>query len=260
MTSKAKGYIGSFVVHIVILVLLILFGFSTPLPLPGEQGILINFGDNNFGAGQREPRPAPLETQPVESTPERVEQTPITQDFEDAPSIPAPKPKPVPEKVEDKKPVEKPKEEPKPVEEKPREADRRALFPGQKTDGGTTGEGNTGTTGNQGDPGGSTDSQNRTGGLTSGGDGISFSLGGRGALSLPKPDYPSQKSGTVVVEVTVDRNGNVINARGGVRGSTTNDTELINAAEVAARRARFDVSQNAPASQQGTITYVFKLQ
>ncbi|MDX9846148.1 MAG: TonB family protein [Tenuifilaceae bacterium] len=261
MTSKSKGYIGSFVVHITILVLLILFGFSTPLPLPGEEGILINFGDNNFGAGQREPRPAPRETvQPVESTPERVEQTPITQDFEDAPSIPAPKPKPTPEKVEDTKPVEKPKEEPKPVEEKPREADRRALFPGQKTDGGTTGEGNTGTTGNQGDPGGSTDSQNRTSGLTSGGDGISFSMGRRAALSLPKPDYPSKQDGRVVVEITVNSEGKVIFARGGYKGSTTNDEKLVLAAEAAARKAQFEPNQNSTETQFGTITYEFKQQ
>ncbi|MDY0254115.1 MAG: TonB family protein [Tenuifilaceae bacterium] len=121
-------------------------------------------------------------------------------------------------------------EECKPVEEKPREVDRRQLFPGQEIS------------------------------TVSGGDGISFSLGGRSALQLPSPEYPRKKSGTVVVEVTVDRNGNVTNARGGVRGSTTNDTELVNAAEGAARRARFDVNQNAAAYQTGTITYVFKLQ
>lgn len=261
MTSKSKGYIGSFLVHIVILVLLILFGFSTPLPLPGEEGILINFGDNIAGAGQREPRPAPRETQPVESTPERVEQTPITQDFEDAPSIPAPKPKPTPEKVEDKKPVEKPKEEPKPVEEKPREADRRALFPGKKTDGDTTGEGDTGTTGNQGDPGGSTDSQNRTGGLTSGGDGISFSLGGREAIGdLPKPKYPTKINAKVVIEIVVDQHGVVQDARFQMKGSTTVDEQLINAAIKAALDARFKVSTNAPIRQQGTIIYTFTQQ
>jgi len=122
------------------------------------------------------------------------------------------------------------KEEPtKIVEEKPREVDRSQLFPGQESS-------------------------------TVTGDGISFSLGGRSALKLPNPEYPPQKTGTVVVEVTVDRNGNVSNARGGVRGSTTNDTELINAAERAARRAKFDVSQKAPAYQTGTITYVFRLQ
>ena len=124
----------------------------------------------------------------------------------------------------------KPKEEPKPVPEKPREVETRELFPGQ--------EGRTAT----------------------GGDGISFSLGNRSYSSLPSPEYSLQKSGTVVVEITVDRNGNVTQVRGGVRGSTTYDTELIRTAEAAARRAKFNVSPTAPAYQTGTITYVFKLQ
>jgi TonB family protein len=154
----------------------------------------------------------------------------------------------------------KPKEEPKPFEDKPREVDQKQLFPGQKTDGYTSGEGVTGQQGNHGDPSGSTDSQNREGGTAGGGEGISFSLGGRTQLSLPAPEYPKQKSGTVVVEVTVDRNGNVTQVRGGVRGSTTYDTDLIRAAETAARRAKFNVSPSAPSYQTGTITYVFKLQ
>jgi TonB family protein len=122
------------------------------------------------------------------------------------------------------------KEETKPVEEKPREDDSRVLFPG------------------------------REGGTTSGLEGISFNLGNRSHLSLPAPEYPKQKSGTVVVEVTVDRNGNVTQVRGGVRGSTTYDTDLIRGAETAARRAKFNVSPTSPAYQTGTITYMFKLQ
>lgn len=257
MTSKTKGYIGSFAVHFAIVALLILFGFSTPLPLPGEGGILINFGDNDEGSGLLEPRPSPREeVQAVEHTPVEQEETPITQDFEEAPSIPAPKPNPKPEKVEEKKPVE----EVKPVEEKPREIDRKTLFPGKKPDGGTAGEGVTGNKGNQGNPSGSTDSQSRVGGTTAGGEGISFSLDGRAPLSLPKPEYSIQKSGSVVVQVTVDRDGNVTKVIGGFKGSTTYDNELIRVAEAAARKARFDVKQNAPAYQTGTITYVFKLQ
>jgi colicin import membrane protein len=264
MTSKTRGMIGSITVHVTILVLLIIFGFSTPLPLPGEDGILINFGDDNDGMGLREPRPSPRsESTPVEAVADKRDETPITQDFEDAPSIPVTKPQPKPQPKQEKptetKPVDKPVEQPKP-QEKPKEVDRRTLFPGQKDGGDTSGEGETGKQGNQGDPAGSTDSQSREGGTTSGGDGISFDLGGRTTSSLPVPNYDKQKSGTVVVEVTVDRNGNVTQVRGGVRGSTTYDTDLIRAAETAARRAKFNVSPTSPAYQTGTITYVFKLQ
>ena len=259
MTTKTKGIVVSVVVHSTIIVLLIIFGFSTPLPLPGEEGILINFGTDDQGMGLREPRPSPRETAPPVQQPTPREETSITQDFEEAPTIPdtsQPDPKPQqPDPTPDIDPVS----DPEPEEEKPREVDRRTLFPGQRTDGDDTGEGDTGTQGNQGDPDGSTDSQSREGGTAIGSDDIGFSLDGRAALSLPQPEYPSQKSGRVVVEVRVDRNGNVTSVRGGVRGSTTFDTELVTAAENAARRARFDVSPDAPAYQTGTITYVFRL-
>jgi len=90
--------------------------------------------------------------------------------------------------------------------------------------------------------------------------GVGYSLSGRNALSLPKPEYPKQKSGNVVVRVSVDRNGNVVTAEPGKPGSTTLDNDLLKAAEKAARMAKFDVKPNAPASQTGTITYIFKLQ
>ncbi|HDP54092.1 MAG TPA: TonB family protein [Bacteroidetes bacterium] len=262
MTTKTKGILGSTAIHIIIIVLLVLFGFSTPLPLPGEEGIIINFGDSDEGAGLVEPREMPKrETASAQANPQEDESAPITQDFEEAPSLPDPKPDPKPETEtpKDDKPTEPKPEEPK-EEEKPREVDRRTLFPGQQTSGDTSGEGETGNEGNQGDVDGDPTSTNREGGTTGGGDGISFSLGSRAALSLPQPDYPKQKSGRVVVEVTVDRNGNVTAVRGGVKGSTTYDTDLINAAEKAARRARFNLSPDAPAYQTGTITYVFTLQ
>jgi outer membrane biosynthesis protein TonB len=264
MSNKTKGILGSFLVHITIIVLLIIFGFSTPLPLPDEEGILINFGTDEMGMGITEPRPSPREvSQPASpASNERVEESPLTQNYEEAPSIPPTKPKPTPEKPKETKQQETPtqQEQTQPEEVKPREVDRRTLFPGQKTDGDDTGEGDGNVKGNQGDPDGSTESGNRTGGTEGGGDGISFSLGTRNALSLPHPDYPKQKSGRVVVEVTVDRNGIVTKAVPGVRGSTTLDSDLLKAAETAALRARFDVSPGAPAFQTGTITYVFKLQ
>ncbi len=267
MTTRTRGIVISTLVHVIIIVLLIIFGFSTPLPLPDEEGIVINFGTDDRGSGQFEPKRAtPAMSKPVsESIPEKSEEKPITQDFEEAPSLPPAKeePKPKQEKPKEIKPqeeVEKEVEQPKPVEEKPREVDRRTLFPGQKADGDNTGEGITGNQGNQGDPKGSVDSNSREGGTVGGGDKPTFSLGGRNALSLPHPEYPKQKSGRVVVEVTVDKNGNVTSVRGGVRGSTTYDSDLITAAENAARKAKFDVSANAPAFQTGTITYVFKLQ
>ncbi|MFP4557548.1 MAG: cell envelope integrity protein TolA [Bacteroidales bacterium] len=265
MTSKTNGIVGSVLVHILIIALLIFFGFSTQLPLPGEEGILINFGDDEQGMGVQEPRQSPQETtSPVQPQTSQEEETPMTQDVEEAPVLPESEAVTDPSDTQETEPQPdsqpQPDTEPEPEEEKPRELDRRTLFPGQSDEGNTSGEGDTGSQGNQGDRDGSQDSPNREGGATSGDDGISFSLKGRDGLSLPQPDYPSQKSGRVVVEVRVNRNGNVTSVRGGVRGSTTTDSELITAAEKAAKQAKFDVSQDAPETQTGTITYVFKLQ
>jgi colicin import membrane protein len=48
-------------------------------------------------------------------------------------------------------------------------------------------------------------------------EGVSYNLAGRQSLSLPKPNYDIQNEGIVVVEVRVDRNGNVTQATPGVK-------------------------------------------
>jgi TonB family protein len=76
---------------------------------------------------------------------------------------------------------------------------------------------------------------------------------------LPKPNYPGNEEGIVVVQVTVDKNGTVTKAEPGVRGSNTANPELIAAAKKAALSAKFNTDNNAPAFQVGTITYRFVL-
>jgi len=134
-------------------------------------------------------------------------------------------------------------------------------FGGGKTDNGSqsTGQGNTYGHGNQGSPDGTPGvSQYGLGGGA--GKGISFSLSGRKAGSLPKPAFPGNESGIVVVEVTVDKFGKVTKALPGIKGSTTVNTDLLEAAKKAALAANFNSDPNAPAFQKGTITYHFILQ
>ncbi len=83
-------------------------------------------------------------------------------------------------------------------------------------------------------------------------------LQGRGLRgALPKPSYPGNRSGRVVVRVTVGPEGSVTSAAYEPKGSTSGDPELIDAALAAARKAKFTESR-APV-QGGTITYVFRL-
>lgn len=116
--------------------------------------------------------------------------------------------------------------------------------------------------GNQGVPTGDPTAGNYgPGGSGSGnqGAGISFDLSGRSARSLPKPNYPADDEGIVVVKVTVDKNGNVTAAEAGARGTTIMDQRFWTEARTAALKAKFNVDQNAPAFQQGTISYRFRL-
>lgn len=77
--------------------------------------------------------------------------------------------------------------------------------------------------------------------------------------SLPKPTYSSQVEGTVVVRVKIDQYGNVTEAQPGADGTTVTDKGLWNAARKAALEAHFNMDAAAPAVQEGTITYIFKV-
>lgn len=73
----------------------------------------------------------------------------------------------------------------------------------------------------------------------------------------PLPDPGENKSGKVVIRVTVDARGHVTSASYEPVGSTTDDFEMIEAARAAALKTRFTESRDAV--QGGTITYFFKL-
>lgn len=79
------------------------------------------------------------------------------------------------------------------------------------------------------------------------------------ALSLPRPNYSSfaraaRAAGTVVVEITIDENGKVISTR-----SISGHRLLYEAAEDAARRAKFSPTTlcGQPVKITGTIVYNF---
>lgn len=136
-------------------------------------------------------------------------------------------------------------------------------FGGGKTDNGSqsTSQGNTYGGGNQGSPDGTPGTnQYGLGGGAGLGSGPSFSLTGRNARSLPKPKFPGNEAGIVVVEVTVDKYGKVTKAFPGIKGTNTVNTDLLEAARKAALAANFNTDLNAPAFQKGTITYHFILQ
>jgi hypothetical protein len=66
-----------------------------------------------------------------------------------------------------------------------------------------------------------------------GNDQLDQGLQGRGLVGdLPRPSYPGNKSGKVVIRVTVDKTGRVTNAVYEPNGSTSSDNALVQAASV----------------------------
>ncbi|MFY9151505.1 MAG: cell envelope integrity protein TolA [Prolixibacteraceae bacterium] len=314
-SEHKNGIVGTLIIHAVILALLLLFGFFTPLPLPGEEGILVNFGDTETGFGTEEP--APSESAPVEDQEEKHKETQtappppqkkvapkvvkealLTQDLEKTAAMESAKKKKEAEKAKDLENEKILKEKKKQEEldkkkvaeaerirqaeiarQKKQEEQRLAIAAAEQrkvgeinnraknafggsgkgtSDSKSTSQGVTYGGGNQGSPGGTANAEKygAGGGV---GNGVSYSLDGRNAQSLPKPYYPGNEEGIVVVQVTVDKSGLVKKAEAGVKGSNTANPELIAAAKKAALQARFNADENAAAFQVGTITYRFVL-
>lgn len=249
---KYKGIIGTALFHLAILLLLIFFGFSTPLPLPGEEGVEINLGSSHEGSGTIQPKKPVAERKtppPPKPQPKEVKEEIVTQDTEPAPAVEETKTeKPVEKAIEETKQEEIVKEEPK--------VNPNALYKGKSKEAKEEGEGITDKEGDQGKPSGSADSKSYigTGGF---GNGPSVSLSGRVPTFLPSPSKNFQENGTVVVQITVDKYGKVVTAKAIDKGSNTTNSTLRRLAENAAKKAVFNANMSAAEIQRGTITYHF---
>ena len=297
--NQRNGIIYTLLIHGGILIFLLMLKLSVDMKFQTDEGLLVDFGYSDNGKGEEEPsavyskndnlyKPPVQVTQKAAITAPAIlksteikEEDLLTQDHEPSVALHTAK--------KDTKVVKKEKPDPAVELEKKRKQELIAqqrieeqnqqkklqeekmigninsrvknAFGGGLTDNGSTskGEGITYGPGNQGDPNGQPGVKRYgPGGGT--GNGVSYNLSGRSARSMPKPAYPGNEGGIVVVEVTVDKLGKVTAVRGGIFGSTSSDPDLVDAATKAARAARFNVDDNAPAFQKGTITYHFVLQ
>lgn len=253
--EKIGGIIGTAIFGILLLLILLFSYFTIVSPPQGLEGIPVMFGNMENAGGTIEPpkqelTPSPAEQHIPKPTPEKPL---ITQNTNEATlAIKEQREKERRKQQEDLR--RRQEEERKQREE---EARRREI---NKQMSGLFGEnsGSRGTTEGSGTQGVSTG--NSTEGARSGTGGIgTYDLGGRslGSGGLAQPQYSVNDYGTVVVTITVDPQGNVINAEIG-RGTNTPGTALRNEALRAARRTKFNAI-NSPNNQQGTITYKFNL-
>lgn len=254
--NKRTGVIVSIVFHALLLVLFAFFGLKYLDPPPAEEGISINFGSMDMGKMspsnappveniEPTPEPEPEVSKPVPA--ENVEEEVVTQDSEEAPAI---------EKKEEEKKIES--KEPIKEEKKPDQKVMSALDKWKKNQQETSGgDGNTDKEGDQGALDGDKNSTNYNGGGA--GNGTTFSLSGRDMVSSPKIDDKSQEVGKVVVDIIVDRKGNVVRAVPGARGSSTASAFLYEKAKKAALQTRFSANPDAAIEQKGQMTFIFIL-
>jgi periplasmic protein TonB len=93
-------------------------------------------------------------------------------------------------------------------------------------------------------------------GLGFGGGKIGIDLKGRAVVKPPKLPSDTKEEGKVVVEITVDTEGNVIEANPNGRGTTTSSAILKAKAKQTALATKFSVDGKFE-EQKGTITIVF---
>lgn len=275
------GIIGSVAFHAVILILLWFAVLKTIIPDEEDGGILVNFGNVNAATGTFEPKytgevpqqttpppPTPAPTPKVEIPKEEV----VTQELEESIAIDQVRKEKEKKKKEDA--AKKAKAEAEAARKQKEEAERKRRIEEEKRKreeaiknkvagafgGGTSGSGNQGDSdtkaaGNQGSPFGNSDKGANEG---VGGYG-SFALNGRnlGPGGLPRPTYTSQDEGRIVVNITVNTQGDVIFSEIG-KGTNIDNATMRKGALTAAKKAKFN-SINGNNNQSGSITYRYVL-
>ena len=276
LETKHKRKSAAITTIILLLLLFVIFNYGmTYLDPPKEYGLAINYGDSNVGIGEPVERtkrvltPKVLEKEEVaqEEVVQEVIETPkeiikeeiITDDrVKDVPVVEKKEEKKAPVKEVVKKEISKEKPKPKPKPSKETQDALNNLLNGNSSDGKAKGEGDDKKEGVKGNEKGDPDS-NKYYGNTGSGSGGNYNLAGRKALSKPIEQPDCQEEGIVVVRITVDKNGKVISAIPGVKGSNNTAACLLKPAKEAALRTTWNADDKAPVNQTGTIIYKFSL-
>jgi colicin import membrane protein len=276
---------------IMLLLLLLLFvvgpGYMDP---PLEYGVAVNFGTSDTGSGAEQPK-KPLASEstpvsepvvepekaapPVQSTEPVVSEEVLTS--EDLETIAIKKADAAAKKKADAETIAKAQAkakakadaEAKAEEERlkkeaelkaKKKQDLDALMSGIGTDDGTDkgSEGDDDTPGDKGQLNGDPYASSYFGSPGSGNGGVAYGLNGRGRPSKSKVIPDCDEEGTVVVEIHVNQNGNVVKAIPGKRG-TTGDICLYEAAKKTALTHKWPADSKAPAKQIGFVIVDFSV-
>jgi hypothetical protein len=239
--------------------------FGTPPPEEvGTGGIIVNYGTVPEGMGDDymsidEPSVDPNanntppdkvvpDTEPTETaTSQSSDKSVVTQNVEEAPVV----------NTTNKKTSETPTTSPETKESNPT-VNVNALYKGKKNKGTGQGDGTGSTPGNQGDPDGDPLASNYGEGGSGNGN-VRLTLANRRFVNLPQISDEGQSSGKIAVEIRVDKNGEVVFARAGARGTTLSDLNLWRKCEQAVLGAKLNQLESAPDVQIGVVIFNFKV-
>ena len=260
----------------VILILLIFIVGPTYLDPPEEYGVAVNFGTTDFGSGDIQPKePIKSEvkevieepkvqeevTKPDTSTPQDTKEEVLTEDNAESIAMKKQKEaerKKAAEEAEAKAEAERIERERKAQEAKIKKLDDLIGGIG-KTDGKETGgEGDDNKAGDKGQLDGDPYAPSYFGDPGYGGGGSGYGLRGRGKPDFKKIFPECDEEGRVVVKIEVNRNGNVVSADAGQRG-TTGAICLYDAAKKTAMTYKWPADSNAPAKQVGFVVINFSV-
>ncbi|MBR9859464.1 hypothetical protein GYB22_01665 [bacterium] len=255
-TADQAGLFGTVAFHALLFFLLLLFGKACNIepsdPLDGA--VAIQLGSPNQGG----PDNTPPTSEETSSSQAEEESSQITSDEPDAPTVQETPSTPTTRPTQPSQTSDNTNDNPNP--DPPRRPNSRDIFSGNPSGG--TGDGPE--PGTQGDPDG--DGDNTTGvpggqGIGKEGPGWKGGVDGFGVVSDYTPVNREQEFGTVVVEVCVDRNGNVISTKGGQRGTTNTSSYLRKLSEDAAKKFKFKrtaSSSDVSSVNCGTIYFTYK--
>lgn len=257
-----KAFLATGIILAVMIALCYFIVFQNPpVQQDGTGGILVNYGTTDEGMGKdllstEEPSVAEkanhVQPNKVSDAPPTEQKTQednsdkkvVTQSNEDAAEVTANSKKPSQSVATQPKPAAKPV------------VNQNALYKGSANKGSGAGDGTTNTPGNQGSKNGSTLSDNYGPGGSGGG------LNGMPQWSFVSPlnvTNTNRVPGTVVIDITVDPAGNVIEAHYDRKKTRMADLALIQKCENLVKNSRLTSSSPASGNQKGQVNFIFNV-
>jgi len=262
---------------ITVILILLLFVVGAPyMDPPIEYGVAVNFGTTDFGKGDVQPlKPIksepnninkPYEPEVTKAEPSKsseAKEEVLTEENDEAIAIKKQRQAEANAKAiadaKAKAEAERIAQEKREQEEKKRKLD--ALIGGvSKSEGKATGgEGNDTKAGDKGQLDGDPYAPSYFGSGGSGSGGVGYGLNGRGRATYSTLKQDCNESGMVIVKIIVNRNGNVISAEPGQKGTTNTAACLLEPAKKIALSHKWQPDPNAPERQIGFVKVNFQL-